>query len=330
MFPAIVIWTSNFTFCEQKTLTFNTAAPPSNPTTHISLKSGAPDVIHHGRPRLNILDKLTVELPTQRNEPRRYRCAGAGCLKRYKPRSRDRVLMHAKVCMKLTIDERKMAAAASAETAPSALVAEIQHHLSSSPIATSATVTAAPPADNDFGGGRVVVVRSSSPIKASTPVPVDSIAFFGPGGRRYLHRALDLAVVKLVCAARLPPSLVDLDEWKELFTLQTPSYHPASRTKLMENQIMSEQEHVRKCQIAILKTKDRLSLSFDGGSIRSGEALYTVHATTSEERRAMLLEGQECTDVSHTGAWIAELVLRVCKFIDYHCTRPTESLIPGH
>jgi len=208
--------------------------------------------------------------------------------------------------MKLTIEERKMAAAASAETAPSALVAEIQPHLASSP---TASVTSALTAAS--GEGRVVIVRGSTPIKASTPIPVDKIAFFGPGGRRCLHRALDLAVVKLICVARLPPSLVDLDEWKELFALQTPSYHPASRTTLMENQIMSEQEHVRKSQIAILETKNRLSLSFDGGSIRSGESLYTVHATTAEERRAMLLEGQECTSVSHTGAWIAELVLRV-------------------
>jgi hypothetical protein len=288
-------------FCKQK---LDATGALSSPTPHIFLKDTSS---HHGRPRLGILDRLTVKLPTQRNEPRKYRCTGKGCLKMYKPRSRDRVLMHAKTCMKLTIDERKMAAAASAETAPSALVAEIQSQLASSPTVAMINALTAE-TRNDLGEGQVVVVQSSSPITASTPIPVDKIAFFGPGGRRCLHRALDLAVVKLICVARLPPSL---DEWKELFALQTPSYHPASRTKLMENQIMSEQEHVRKSQIAILETKDRLSLSFDGGSIRSGESLYTVHATTAEERRAMLLEGQECTSVSHTGAWIAELVLRV-------------------
>jgi len=55
--------------------------------------------------------------------------------------------------MKLTIEERKMAAAASAETAPSALVAEIQPHLASSP---TASVTSALTAAS--GEGRVVIV----------------------------------------------------------------------------------------------------------------------------------------------------------------------------
>ena len=96
---------------------------------------------------------------------------------------------------------------------------------------------------------------------------------------------------------------------------------------------MSEQEHVRGRQLAILKMKDRLSLSFDGGSIRSGEALYTVHATTPDKRRVMLLEGQECTNVSHTGAWIAELVLRVRKStvgLCHACWQSTKYFMSGY
>ena len=113
-----------------------------------------------------------------------------------------------------------MAASASARTAPSALAAQAQSHLaSSSPITTMTTTTPTASDKNSGTEGRVIVVQSSSPITASTPVPVDKIAIFGPGGRRYLHRALDLTVVKLICVARLPPSLVDIDKWKELFTL---------------------------------------------------------------------------------------------------------------
>jgi len=122
---------ADFTFGEQKTDT----TEPLSPTPHISPKKDVftfdCDIVHHRRPRLNILDSLTIELPTKRGEARRYRCAGEGCSKRYKPRLRVSVLMHAKVCLKLSVDERKMAAAASAKTA---LVAET--HLSSSPISS--------------------------------------------------------------------------------------------------------------------------------------------------------------------------------------------------
>jgi len=39
-------------------------------------------------------------------------------------------------------------------------------------------------------------------IRPPSLVPVDKIAIFGAGHRRYLHRALDLAIVKLICIAR--------------------------------------------------------------------------------------------------------------------------------
>lgn len=43
----------------------------------------------------------------------------------------------------------------------------------------------------------------------------------------------------------------------------------------------------------------------------------------------MLLEGQECTNVSHTGAWIAELVLRVRNFYHYSM-QLAKNLIQGY
>jgi hypothetical protein len=134
--------------------------------------------------------------------------------------------------------------------------------------------------------------------------------FFGEEGRKYRGRLLDLAVVKFFCAARLPPAVADYPEWKDLLCIGSPNYMPASRTRLMDDHIMSEQERVRELQIMELKQEHRLTCSFDGGSIRGGDAFYTVHATTPA-RRVMLLEGQECTKESHTGQWIADYVLSV-------------------
>jgi hypothetical protein len=79
---------------------------------------------------------------------------------------------------------------------------------------------------------------------------------------------------------------------------------------LLDDHIMGEQERVRKLQFEYLQNETRISFSYDGGSTRGGDSFYTVHATT-QSRRVMLLEGRECTSESHTGEWIANMVLRV-------------------
>jgi len=73
---------------------------------------------------------------------------------------------------------------------------------------------------------------------------------------------------------------------------------------------MSEQECVCQLQIEYLKAQWHISISFDGGTLRSGKSLYMIHATTVT-RDMMLLEGQDGTCESHTGIWIEELVLWV-------------------
>lgn len=196
---------------------------------------------------------------------------------------------------------RALAAAASASTSPGALVA------ASSMESTTVTEDPSPKTITKMA---LQASASRDPIVASLP-RADS--FFGPRGRKEIHRSLDLAILQFICVARLPPSVVDLPEWKNIFAIQTPSYSTASRTKLMDDHIMSEQENVRKLQTIELKTQHRLSLSLDGGALRSSEPVYTIHATTPA-RKVMLLEGQECGEVSHTGEWIADLVYRVWQF----------------
>ncbi|KAF6751767.1 hypothetical protein DFP72DRAFT_1135653 [Ephemerocybe angulata] len=87
-------------------------------------------------------------------------------------------------------------------------------------------------------------------------------------------------------------TVADLPEWKELFRVFSRTYVPASRTKLFDSQIQSEEAFVKKQNVALLKKEKSLSLSFDGGSIRNGGFVDTVHATT-QAKRVVLLEGQE-------------------------------------
>ena len=216
-----------------------------------------------GRPRQNILDQLTVEVNTPRGQHRKHRCRGVGCTKTWQPRACSRVLFHCKRCLKLTSEMRALAAAASASTSPGALVA-------ASSMESIVTVDPEP----------ITKVARSSPKDPQASLPrADS--FFGPRGRKEIHRSLDLAILQFICVARLPPSVVDLPEWKNIFAIQTPSYSTASRTKLMDDHIMSEQENVRKLQIIELKTQHHLSISLDGGALRSSEPVYTVHCDNS-------------------------------------------------
>ncbi len=260
-----------------------------------------------GRPRLNLLDTLTVEMCTPRGTARKYRCAGAGCPKRWAPRTTSRVFAHAKRCLKLTEEQRHLASSASANKSPGALVAA-DNTQETGILEVTPSLQSIASSQSSFTS----LPSSPLPLKASDTLQLLPRAdgFFGPQGRQKTHRALDLAIVKFFCVARIPPTVADLDVWKDMLRISLPSYVPASRTRLMDDHIMSEQERVRQLQLEHLKAQRHISISFDGGALRSGESLYTVHATTVA-RDVMLLEGQDGTRESHTGVWIAGLVLQV-------------------
>ncbi|KAJ7818920.1 ribonuclease H-like domain-containing protein [Mycena leptocephala] len=199
-----------------------------------------------------------------------------------------RVLNHTKRCIKLTSEQRQLASRSSAATSPGARAEELAKGL--------------PAAEPECTG--------------TEPPP-----FFGAVGTKQVHdhsaALLDLAIVKLFCAAGLAPRLADYPEWKEVLHLAALAgryYVPAGRTILMDNHIMSEQERVRGLQIALLQRERRLTVSFDGGDLRSGEYFYTVHANTADGR-SFLLEGIECTGVSHTAEWMANSVMEVMETV---------------
>jgi hypothetical protein len=247
-----------------------------------------------GRPRSEIMDELTVELKSD-GPIKKYRCAGLGCAKIFKPRTISRVLNHTKRCIKLTSEQRQLASRSSAATSPGARAEELAKGL-----------------------------PAAEPERTGTEPP----PFFGAIGTKQVHdhsaALLDLAIVKLFCAAGLAPRLADYPEWKEVLHLAALAgryYVPAGRTILMDNHIMSEQERVRGLQIVLLQRERRLTVSFDGGDLRSGEYFYTVHANTADGR-SFLLEGIECTGVSHTAEWMANSVMEV-SFIYMVCSAVT-------
>ena len=222
----------------------------------------------------------------------------------------------------MTEEQRHLASSASANKSPGALVAADNAQEAVKPN-TAPSLQSIASSQSSFGSDGSIS-SSPLPLKASDALPLlpRTDGFFGPQGRQKTHRALDLAIVKFFCIAQIPPTVADLDAWKDIFKIPLPSYVPASRTRLMDDHIMSEQERVRQLQLEHLQAQRHISISFDGGALRSGESLYTVHATTVT-RDVMLLEGQDGTGESHTGAWIAELVLRVSCYLFYSNEYPS-------
>ncbi|KAG5634248.1 hypothetical protein H0H81_002717, partial [Sphagnurus paluster] len=235
---------------------------------------------HSGRPHMNILEALTVEVKTKPGAPCKYHCAGIGCM---------------------DSKQRQFTSTASASFAPGALAAATSQEPEPSDDTIPPSLTQIP-----ILTGQAIAIRASNTPHADE--------FFGLHDRKETHHSLDFVILKFICAAQLAPFIVDLPEWKDIFKITCPSYTPASRTHLMDDHIMSEQEHVCKLVLEFLQTKHGLTLSFDGGSTRGREAFYTAHVTTPDHF-VFLVEGRECTRESHTGKWIANFVLSVMRTI---------------
>ncbi|KAJ7017102.1 ribonuclease H-like domain-containing protein [Mycena alexandri] len=151
-------------------------------------------------------------------------------------------------------------------------------------------------------GARAEELSKGLPAAALEAPAHDTVGFFGAAGTKQVRERnfalLDLAIVKLFAAAGLPPRLADYPEYKDVLlraAIAGPHYIPAGRTILMDNHIMSEQERVRGLQIEFLQTQ-------------------TLHANTADGR-SFILEGHECTTVSHTAEWMAQMVFGVMETV---------------
>lgn len=138
--------------------------------------------------------------------------------------------------------------------------------------------------------------------------------------RTELKAVLDSDVVQFVCASLIPPSVVDLPQWKKMWSDAVPIYTPASSTTLRDSHIPQQAEFVRQKQMEFIKTQYNLTLTLDGGTTRYPQSVYTIHVTTPS-RRTFLVRGDESTLESHTG----EYVYRIAKEVRLVCLFRTSS-----
>jgi len=129
------------------------------------------------------------------------------------------------------------------------------------------------------------------------------------GKQQFKNRA-DFALLLFLCCNCLPPYVVDSRHFKQLVKVLHPWYKPPHSSTIADNLVPTEATRVRGLQIAYLKTCRDLSISFDGGKIRRPRSVYTVNVTTPD-RRSFLVEGDDASNLSHTGKYNAELLEEV-------------------
>jgi hypothetical protein len=103
-------------------------------------------------------------------------------------------------------------------------------------------------------------------------------------GRRNLQDAGDHALVLFVACNGLPPSVVSSKEFKNFVSTLNLDYVPASETTLSEHLIPDMAANIHQETIKYLRTCRDLTITFDGGKLRSSKGLYSVHVTTPERR----------------------------------------------
>jgi hypothetical protein len=93
---------------------------------------------------------------------------------------------------------------------------------------------------------------------------------------------LDLDVLTFIVISWVPPSIIDLPAWKNMWLHAVPHYTPTSATRLVDYLLPRECSHVWTIQLSQLRKLDNLTLTFDGNSTRTQDSIYIVHITTPD------------------------------------------------
>lgn len=262
-----------------------------------------------GRPRSAFLDKLLKPCYRRQNPSKTvWRCAGNQCGYTFASRNVRRVTRHCKDCRKLTSELRSLAAANAIQRAPSNILAEEDAKVSAK---SQVSVK-----NEAIGEGHVA--KKIAREGGQDGSPVTDISFFGDAkmkGRKQRNARTDFEMVKLFCVGGLSTNLSTRAEWKSMLNSLDPKYPVPSRERIESEMIPGEQEVVKDKQRELLRAEPgNLTISFDGGTTEGREAFWTVNVSTPDGK-VYLMEGREATDVSHTGAWIADLAMEVSGYI---------------
>lgn len=282
----------------------------------------------------------------KKQEKKLVRCLGMklGCPQTWVwPRQKGRIFAHASSCSYLSELERKTVQEINttmASEAPSVKLAEFNEQLakkrritltaspgqdlpsaSSIPptnwpifsiVTTSAKLAPKPPAALSNSQTNV---GDPSPLTAQKISPDDSksmsiVAISKRAKAQQVTMELDYAVMRFIVASGIPPTAIDLPEWKDMWMKAKPNYSPASSSKMVDTLLPRECSNVRQVQVERFRKSENLSISFDGNTTRSSDSVYTFHITTPD-RISFLFEGNAQSDKSHDAEHLSRILTQV-------------------
>ncbi|KAF8601985.1 hypothetical protein BDV93DRAFT_474979, partial [Ceratobasidium sp. AG-I] len=129
-----------------------------------------------------------------------------------------------------------------------------------------------------------------------------------PEALRQKTEKVNHALLKLLCDRMIPPSVVDCPKWKDFVHSLDENIDTASGSTIAVKFVTTEAAFICGESIKRLSQLQNLTLSFDGGTTRGGESVYTVHVTDPLTREAHLVECSEETGVSHTAEHIRSVL----------------------
>jgi hypothetical protein len=232
-----------------------------------------------GRPRMALLYNITILCRTISTSKQRYHCAMTGCLQSWGGcRQAARVYKH-------VLDECQHADKATKQKVQNAFVDRTLH--------------AQLEATEDAAGSDSLEKMSKAEAKKARGLKFNQ------------------AVLNFICGTGIPPTIVDTDEWKSLISTFDGSLTTYSSTSFVDAYIPSEAARITDINIKKLSKLKNLTISYDGGTTKAIESVYTIHVTTPQTRQAYLIEGSEASGVSHTGSQIADELFKVCLALLY-------------
>ncbi|CEL56164.1 hypothetical protein RSOLAG1IB_11852 [Rhizoctonia solani AG-1 IB] len=239
---------------------------------------GPNEIDEGGRTPDEFLDQLTISCHSKIDKShRRFRCVGTGCWWSWaKPRPTARIIKHARWCDGIDPE----------------LQEEVQRRGASLSLAF-----------------KMMQRHDSNDTLAYTITPPN------PDALRQKEERVNHALLKLICDRMIPPVVVDCLRWREFVASLDENVNTASGSTISDNFVTTEAEYIREESRKLLSQNEHLTLSYDGGTTRGHESVYTVHVTIPSSRDALLMDGNEASGVSHTAEHICTVLDKTLKAV---------------
>ncbi|KAF8602552.1 hypothetical protein BDV93DRAFT_443764 [Ceratobasidium sp. AG-I] len=152
------------------------------------------------------------------------------------------------------------------------------------------------------------VAGHSSDASATQPSVCDLTA---EAGQKAVQELFELKMVEFFVVAQIPPLLVRLSQFSDFIFSANQKLKLPSSTTFSEELISNQSSYVHTQSMDKLKKHQNLTISFNGGTTRRPQSVYTMRVTIPDTCEAHLVEGKEASGVSHSGDKLKEIVLRI-------------------